>query len=216
MRPFAAQDRVAGVDQDRAGGRFEPEAACRVFEAVEVSPPRERPTVVDAQRLEHAVTHQEPVVEGRNARIVGRGELPVDPHEAHEGTSAPAPATGEEARRLELGLGPLGRRGRVGDDAGADAELGAVVEHRERTDRNGEITFAAFGVDPTERAAVHAAADRFELFDGLQHAWLRGAGHRRRRKRRREERAQADLGAHGAADGADEMVQARVRLERTE
>ena len=51
-------------------------------------------------------------------------------------------------------------------------------------------------VDPPERAAVHAAPHRLELFDGLQHARLRRAGDRRRWEASRASSApQPDVGA---------------------
>ena len=83
---------------------------------------------------------------GRRARPAASspvGEPAVDPERAHDGTSVPGAGDREQARRLQLGLGPLGGRRRVGDDARADAELGAVVEDRERADRDREVAFAA-------------------------------------------------------------------------
>ncbi len=207
------QHRGAGFGQERPVGRLEAEAAGRVVQPVEVAPPREGPAVVDAQRLEHAVADEEAVVERGHASVVGRRELPVDPHEAHDGTSAPAPAT---ARRRDA-LNSVSCHSSDGDESAtmpaptpSSVWSGKTVNVRIATARSPS---RVFGVDPTERAAVHAAAHGLELFDHLQDARFRRARDRRRWKRRGQERAEPDVGAQRAADGAHEMVQTGVRFD---
>ena len=95
------------------------------------------------------------------------------------------------------------------------------AEHGERADGDGEVGGHPLGiagrrVDPPQRTAVDAPAHRLEVFDRLQHARLRCAGHRRGRERRAHQRADADVVAQPAAHRAHEVVQARVRLDRAQ
>ena len=115
---------------------------------------------------------------------------------------------------LQLRLGPFVVGLGVGDDAAADAQIRAPSRDRERADRDRELGAAAVAVDPPDRAAVHTAADGFEVFDRLHDPRLRRAGDRRGRERRAHEIGEIDPGAQPAGDGAHEVEQAGVGLDR--
>jgi hypothetical protein len=57
------EHRLRGAPQLAAIGHGEAEPVGGVGQPVEMARPRERPAVVDADRLEHAVADEEPVVE---------------------------------------------------------------------------------------------------------------------------------------------------------
>ena len=111
--PLARSTASAAARSSSRSGTGEAEPGRRVREPVEVAGPRERVAAVDADGLEHAVADEQPVVERRDARRVGRRRARRRPtrergiDDAHR-ASALAPAHREQPRRLELGLGPLG------------------------------------------------------------------------------------------------------------
>ncbi len=95
---------------------------------------------------------------------------------------------------------------------------GSAVGDRERADRDRELGAAAVAVDPPDRAAVHAAANRFEVFDRLHDAWLRRAGDRRgwerRRARRRRGRSRRAAGRSPCSRGGTGRGGPRPRTAR--
>src|SRR4051794_33007630 len=95
----------------------------------------------------------------------------------------------EEARRLQLRLGPLAVGLGVGDDAAADTEVRTAVGDGERTDRDRELRALALAVDPSDRAAVDPAPYGLEILDRLHDPRLRRA-----RDRRGWERGPHDVG----------------------
>ena len=221
VEPVGLEHRVGRGAQPIGVGEREAETGGRVREARDVAAPRERRSAVHAQRLEHAVADDEAAIERRDPRVAEVEELAVDPDDhgrrGRRRRRTRRARTGRRAgARLELGLGPLGRGVGVGDDRAADTEVGVGVRDRERADRDRELGGARVDVDPADRAAVDAAAHRFEVFDRLHHARLGRAGDRRGRERRVHEVGEAGARAQPAFDRAHEVVQARVRLERGE
>src|SRR5436190_19689773 len=77
-----------------------------------------------------------------------------------------------QASGFELGLVPLGRRNRIGNDARTHTEKGRAVEDGEGPDRDREITAVVFGVEPSERAAVDAPPHRLQVLDRLEYSGL--------------------------------------------
>ena len=71
----------------------------------------------------------------------------------------------QQRPRLVARLLVLGRRVRVGDDAGAGLDARAAVADRDRADRDAEVEVAG-EVDVADRAGVDVAARRLELRRG--------------------------------------------------
>ena len=107
-------------------------------------------------------------------------------------------------------------RARIGDDAPADPEVGSTAREHERSDRDRKLDATTSRVDPSERAAIHAAADGFQILDCLQHSRLGRAGDRRRRKRRAHEVVETDVGPEPAAHGTHEVCEPGVGFDREE
>ena len=122
------EHRVGRGAQLAAVGHGEPEPGGGVREPVEVTGPRERLAAVDADRLEHAVAHEQAVVERR------------DPRRASASTSAPLTQTARRCARhahgCPLTTRPGSRRRRPRPAADGRLELGlAPTRRRDRSRR---------------------------------------------------------------------------------
>ena len=146
----APRTRPRATRRDRGPASPRPDAECA--RRSRWRRPRERLAAVHADGLEHAVAHEQPVVERGDAGVVDGDQRAVDPdrHSVVRAALTTPPARRdvgaghrEQPRGLELGLGPLGVGPGVGDDAAADPEVGAPgvrrAEDGEGADGHGEV-----------------------------------------------------------------------------
>ena len=102
---------------------------------------------------------------------------------------------------------------RVGDGAAARLQVRDAVLDDDGADVDRGVELAGVG-EVADRAAVAAALDRLELVDDLHRADLRRARERARRERRAQRVHRADAVAQAPGDGADDVHDVRVVLDR--
>ena len=141
------------------------------------------------------------VVQGDQQRRAGtpgpRLRAPIRMRAIVDGQPA---SSGSRAPQLDLGLGELGRRIGVGDDAGAGVEVGGAIAQQRRAQRDAELAVVD-GVHPADRARVPAAVEHLEVGD--QPLPLRAARLRSDGRGRVQEPGQLEDGARLGQLGVD-------------